>query len=267
MSINKKQTLQVNGQSLEYQWHGNPESGKPVLVLLHEGLGCIAMWRDFPERMAENTGCPVFVYSRQGYGGSTPFEQDLGVDFMHHEGEVTLPALLDAAGIERTILVGHSDGASIALIHTGQQTDDRIVGLVLLAPHLFVEPETLVGIRQAKQMFETADLARGLSRYHFEHTADTFNRWCGIWLDPQFKTWNIESSLSGIHVPLLALMGETDQYGTLAQIDTIKRVLPELTERVVIANCGHSPHLEQPEQTLKHVQRFVEQQLRKAEIT
>ncbi len=261
MSDNEKQMLQVNGCNLECQWFGERESGKPVLVLLHEGLGCIAMWRDFPARLAELTGCTVFVYSRQGYGGSDPFDQDLAVDFMHREGRIVLPAVLDAAGIDQAILMGHSDGASIAIIHTGEQFDDRIMGLVLLAPHLFVEPETLHGIRLAKAAYEQEGLADRLKRYHLEHTDDTFKRWCGIWLDPRFESWNIEASVPGINVPLLAIMGEDDQYGTLAQINVLADLLPTQTEKAVFEACGHSPHLERPDATLARINLFIKQLL------
>lgn len=256
------QTLRVKGHLLECQWYGQQEPDQPVLVLLHEGLGCVAMWRDFPLRLAELTGCRVFVYSRQGYGGSDPFDQDLDVGFMHYEGTCVLPAVLDAAGIDQAILIGHSDGASIAVIHTGEQFDDRIMGLVLLAPHLFVEPETLHGIRLAKEAYEQAALSDRLSRYHLGHTDDTFRRWCGIWLDPKFESWNIEASVPGINVPVLAIMGEDDQYGTLAQINVLADLLPALTERTVFEACGHSPHLERPDATLARINLFIKQLLR-----
>lgn len=255
------QILQVDGHLLEYQWYGKKVPNQPVLVLLHEGLGCVAMWRDFPMRLAELTGYTVFVYSRQGYGGSDPFDQDLDVDFMHREGTIILPAVLDAAEINQAILIGHSDGASIAMIHTGEQLDNRIIGLVLLAPHLFVEPETLHGIRLAKEAYEQEGLADRLRRYHLEHTDDTFKRWCGIWLDPRFESWNIEASVPGINVPVLAIMGEDDQYGTLDQINVLADLLPTLTERAVFGACGHSPHLEQPDATLARINLFIKQLL------
>jgi pimeloyl-ACP methyl ester carboxylesterase len=253
------QTLHVNGHLLECQWHGKKEPDQPVLVLLHEGLGCVAMWRNFPLQLAELTGHAVFVYSRQGYGGSDPFDKDLDVDFMHREGNSVLPAVLDAAEIDQAILIGHSDGASIAIIHTGEQLDNRIKGLVLLAPHLFVEPETLHGIRLAKAAYEQDGLADRLRRYHLGHTDDTFRRWCGIWLDPKFEAWNIEASVPGINVPVLVIMGEDDQYGTLAQINVLADLLPMQTERTVFEACGHSPHLEQSDATLAKIDRFIKQ--------
>ncbi|WP_428610456.1 alpha/beta fold hydrolase [Sedimenticola sp.] len=250
--------LPVNGVNLEYQWIGQPTPGQPVLVLLHEGLGCVAMWRDFPENLARTTGLTVFIYSRQGYGGSEPFTQPLDVDFMHREALDVLPAVLDKAGIERAILVGHSDGASIALIYAGERLDSRITGLVLLAPHLFVEAETLHGIREAKQQFDEGGLAGRLQRYHLAHTQSTFRHWAGIWLDPRFASWNIESSLPGITVPMLAIMGEDDQYGTLTQIHALAERLPGQTTLAILKDCGHSPHLEQGDKTLEQISRFVE---------
>lgn len=249
--------LEVNGAQLEYRWFGLRKAGQPVLVLLHEGLGCVAMWRSFPERLAKRTGLAVFVYSRQGYGGSAPFAQPLEIDFMHREALEVLPCVLDQAGIDQAILLGHSDGASIALIYAGERSDSRIRGLVVLAPHLFVEEETLAGIRQAKRAYENEQLAAGLGRYHGDHTESTFRHWSGIWLDPGFGAWNIESSTRGIEVPLLAIMGEDDQYGTLAQIHTLAERSPGRSELAVLQNCGHSPHLEQMEQTLDRVAKFL----------
>ncbi|WP_260293147.1 alpha/beta fold hydrolase [Sedimenticola hydrogenitrophicus] len=263
MDNESKTYLTLNGTRLECQWFGQPDGDRPVLVLLHEGLGCVDMWRDFPRRLAQQTGLAVFVYSRQGYGGSDPFAHPLDVDFMHREGMDILPAVLDAAGIGQAFLVGHSDGASISLIYAGERTDPRdprILGLVLLAPHLFVEEETLHGIRQAKQDYDSGSLAERLRRYHLDHTESTFRHWSGIWLDPRFESWNIEASLPGIEVPLLAVMGEDDQYGTLAQIHTLAERLPQWTELAILKDCGHSPHLEQPERTLELVCDFLEKQ-------
>lgn len=250
--------LTVNGARLECRWFGQHKAGEPVLVLLHEGLGCVDMWRSFPDRLAQQTGLAVFVYSRQGYGRSDPFEQPLEIDFMHRQGLDILPGVLDQAGIDQAILVGHSDGASIALIYSGKRSDSRIRGLVLLAPHLFVEEETLAGIRQAKQAFDSGQLADGLQRYHGDHTESTFRYWSGIWLDPGFSAWNIESSAAGIKVPLLAIMGEDDQYGTLAQIHKLAERSPQRSELAVLKDCGHSPHLEQMEQTLERIAGFLQ---------
>lgn len=247
----------ADGTRLEYRWWGYPKPGEPVLLLLHEGLGCVDMWRDFPERLAATTGLAVFVYSRLGYGRSDPFDAPLDVEFMHREALDVLPQVLDGAGIEQVFLVGHSDGASIALIYAGERSDPRIQGLVLLAPHLFVEPETLHGIRQARALFDQGKLGPRLARYHGDHTDSTFNRWCDIWLDERFETWNIEESVPGIRVPLLAIMGDADEYGTLKQIERIQEMLPDYTELAVLGACGHSPHLQQPEATLERAGGFI----------
>jgi len=247
----------ADGSRLEYRWWGYPKPGEPVLLLLHEGLGCVDMWRDFPERLAAATGLAVFVYSRRGYGRSDPFDSPLDVDFMHREALQVLPQVLDGAGIDQAYLVGHSDGASIALIYAGERDDPRVRGLVLLAPHLFVEPETLHGIRQARALFDQGKLGSRLERYHGDHTDSTFNHWCDIWLDTRFETWNIEASVPGIRVPLLAIMGDADEYGTLEQIERIRKLLPDYAELAVLEECGHSPHLQQTESTLIRVADFI----------
>ena len=247
----------ADGTRLEYRWTGHPKPGEPVLLLLHEGLGCVDMWRDVPERLTADTGLAVCVYSRRGYGRSDPFGSPLDVDFMHREALEVLPQVLDGIGIEQVILMGHSDGASIALVYAGERDDPRIMGLLLLAPHLFVEEETLHGIRQARALFDQGKLGPRLARYHGDHTDSTFNRWCDIWLDDRFREWNIEASIPGIRVPLLAIMGDADEYGTLAQIERIQEILPDYTELSVLPACGHSPHLQQPEATLRRAEYFI----------
>ncbi len=257
MRVEEQRSICVNGVQLECRWFGQPSAGAPVLVLLHEGLGCVDMWRDFPQRLADKSGHAVFVYSRQGYGRSVPFSQPLGVDFMHREALKVLPRVLDEARIERAILVGHSDGASISLIYAGELQDQRVQGLVLLAPHLFVEEETLQGIREASDAYSRGTLAQGLQRYHHAHTDSTFRYWCDIWLDPAFRQWNIESSAERVSVPMLAIMGEQDQYGTVEQIERLQALVPERTVLTVLEACGHSPHLEQSESVLSAVSSFV----------
>lgn len=243
--------------------HARPQA--PLWVFLHEGLGSLAMWRDFPQRLCDATGGSGLVYSRPGYGRSTPraAAEHWGVDFMHRQAFDVLPALLDALRIDRTHnppwLFGHSDGASIALLHAARFA--RQVGaVVVMAPHLFVEDESIVSIRQARENYLRTDLEQRLARYH-DDVDSAFWGWNDIWLQPSFARWNIESDIAGIHCPLLALQGIDDEYGTLEQIRAIARRLPH-AQLVEIAQCGHSPHRDQPERVIAEVTRFVDAHLR-----
>ena len=231
---------------------------RPALVFLHEGLGSVAMWRDFPVRVAHATGCRTVVYSRYGYGQSDLLEAPHGTDYMHREAREALPDLLHALGIERPVLVGHSDGASIALIHAG---DGRweCAGLALMAPHCFVEDISIRSIEQAKVVFETTDLASKLARYHRDPVS-TFHGWNDIWLHPDFRAWNIEDSLPGIRCPILAIQGEDDEYGTMAQVEAIPRgaVASPSVEVLKLADCRHSPHKDQPEAVIRGIVDFVD---------
>ena len=228
---------------------------EPTLVFLHEGLGSIRQWRDFPERVARATGCAALVYDRYGYGESEVLaEPRVGVRFMHDEALVALPQVLSALGIETPVLVGHSDGASIALIYAG--AGHAVRALALLAPHVFVEEICVRSIEQARKTFETTDLPERLGRYHRDPRR-TFYLWNDVWLDPQFRPWNIEEYLPGVRAPLLAIQGEDDGYGTLAQLDAIKRQVSGRCELLKLANCGHSPHRDQPEAVLAAVSRFI----------
>jgi pimeloyl-ACP methyl ester carboxylesterase/flavodoxin len=229
-------------------------SDAPTIVLLHEGLGSVALWKDFPHALAERTGCSVFVYSRYGHGNSEKQAEPREVSFMHREGEVALPELLDTMGIERPILLGHSDGGSIALIFAGKYPE-RVNGLILEAPHVFVEEYGLKSIRAAKVAFEATDFRTKLGRYH-ANVDETFRAWNDIWLDPKFSEWNIESYLETIRCPVLCLQGEQDEYGTRAQVDTIVEKIPG-AELVMLSNCGHSPHRDQHDATLRAITAFV----------
>ena len=244
--------LSAGGRRLEYQRSGGRE---PTLVFLHEGLGSIRQWRDFPERVARATGCAALVYDRYGYGESEVLaEPRVGVRFMHDEALVALPQVLSALGIETPVLVGHSDGASIALIYAA--AGHAVRALALLAPHVFVEEICVRSIEQARKTFETTDLPERLGRYHRDPRR-TFYLWNDVWLDPQFRPWNIEEYLPGVRAPLLAIQGEDDGYGTLAQLDAIKRQVSGRCELLKLANCGHSPHRDQPEAVLAAVSRFI----------
>jgi pimeloyl-ACP methyl ester carboxylesterase len=228
---------------------------RPPLVLLHEGLGCVALWRDFPRRVAAATGGPTtLVYSRAGYGRSTPVPLPRPVTYMHEEALHGLPAVLAEHGIDRPILIGHSDGASIAIIHAG--AGFPVTALVLMAPHVFVEDRSIDGIRAAKEAYDHGDLRGRLARYH-DHVDVAFRGWNDVWLSPEFRTWDITDRLGGITCPVLLVQEEHDAYGTVAQLDAIERGVPGRVERCVVAGTGHSPHLDDPESTLAAVAGFV----------
>jgi pimeloyl-ACP methyl ester carboxylesterase len=244
--------IAIGGRRLAYEWVG--EGGGP-LVFLHEGLGSIRQWRDFPARVAGATGCRALVYDRYGYGQSDVLaEPRVGTDFMHREALETLPALLAALDVANPVLVGHSDGASIALIYAGAGHPAR--GLVALAPHVFVEDLSVRSIEAARRQFETTDLRERLAKYHRD-PVKTFFLWNDAWLDPEFRRWNIESFLPGIRCPVLAIQGEADEYGTMAQVEAIRRQAGGPCELVKLADCGHSPHRDQPERALAAIADFV----------
>jgi pimeloyl-ACP methyl ester carboxylesterase len=249
--------LTCAGRSLEYEWIEAGGPGRPALVFLHEGLGSVRQWRDFPRRVAEATGCRALVYSRYGYGQSEVLaEPRVGVRFMHREALEALPALLGALGVERPLLVGHSDGASIALIHAGAGHPVR--GLALMAPHVFVEPLCLESIRKASAAFDAGDLAQRLGKYHRDPRR-SFHLWADAWLDPEFLHWNIEEYLPGITCPVLAIQGRDDEYGTMAQLQAIGRGVRGPCELLQLADCGHAPFREQPAATLAALTRFIDE--------
>ena len=247
----------AGGHRLEYHLIPAHQINRPTLVLLHEGLGSVAMWRDFPARLAAATGCRTLVYSRYGYGQSDPLEEAFGTDYMHREGRETLPAVLAALGIENPVLVGHSDGASIALLHAG--AGHRVAGMAVMAPHCFVEDISISSIAAAKVAFETTDLPAKLGKYHRD-VDRTFWGWNDIWLHPDFRAWNIEDCLPLIHCPILAIQGEDDEYGTMAQVEAIasgSRNSAEV-ELLKLADCRHSAHKDQPLAVIEAINRFVE---------
>ena len=251
--------LTVSGHQLEIQRFPGYKRGAPELVFLHEGLGSVSHWKDFPAQVAAATGCPVTVYSRFGSGNSDPLSEPRPVTYMHDEGLRALPDLLLQLQIENPILVGHSDGASIALIFAGapaglRRTSAR--GLVLLAPHVFVEDLSVASIAEAKIQFETTDLPAKLARHHRD-AARTFWGWNDIWLRPDFRRWNIEEYLPRISCPILAIQGLDDQYGTMAQVQAIARQAGGPVEVVELANCRHSPQRDQPELALQAITNFV----------
>jgi pimeloyl-ACP methyl ester carboxylesterase len=236
------------GRSLDIEtaWVGAAQSAAPPLVFLHEGLGSVAMWKDFPQQFCERHGLRGLVYSRFAYGRSTPrpAAERFPVRFMEREAREVLPALLDALGIPRAALFGHSDGGSIALL-AAAALPGRIDAVVAVAPHCFVEPISVESIAQARVAYLESDLRQRLARYH-DDVDSAFWGWNDVWLDPAFRDWNIEADLGAIRCPVLAVQGEDDEYGTLEQIRAIARRLPK-TRLLALANCGHSPHRDQPE--------------------
>jgi len=227
----------------------------PTLVCLHEGLGSVALWKDFPARVAAATGCPALVYSRAGYGRSSPAALPRAPDYMHVEALTVLPALLDRLEIADPILVGHSDGASIALLHAGSGRRP-VRALVALAPHVFVEDMSIASIDEVRRQYETTDLREKLARRHADPDA-AFRGWNDIWLEPAFRRWNIEGCLPGVRCPLLLIQGRDDEYGSAAQLDAIERQVSGTVARLELADCRHSPHRDQPEATLAAIADFV----------
>jgi pimeloyl-ACP methyl ester carboxylesterase len=230
------------------------EAGLTPLLFLHEGLGSVELWRDFPGEVATRTGHPALVYSRRGYGWSDAVDEAAEPDYMHREALEVLPEIV-AAHMRRTpILIGHSDGASIAIIYAG--SGHTVDGLVLIAPHVFVEEGGLESIRAVDAGFRSSDLAEKMARYHRDPEA-TFRRWAGAWLDARFRSWNIEEYLMGIRCPILLVQCEDDEYGSLRQLDAIEARLSGRVERLVLPGSGHSPHLIHPETVTAATVRFV----------
>jgi pimeloyl-ACP methyl ester carboxylesterase len=223
---------------------------------LHEGLGSVGLWKSFPEKLVEQTGHCVFAYSRAGYGRSDPAGLPWPLGFMTREAVEVLPEVLEAIGFKRGILLGHSDGASIAAIYAGSVKDFRVRGLCLISPHFFTEPMGLASIAETKASFERGDLRSGLAKHH-ANVDGVFHGWSSVWLDPGFKSWNIEDVIAYIRVPVLAIQGLDDQYGTLAQIEALEKGSYAPVDVELFENCKHSPHIEQPDRTLAVVSDFL----------
>ena len=232
--------LEVQGRGVE---HARIPGREPTLVFLHEGLGSTKQWRSFPQEIAAATGHGAFVYSRLGYGASDPVPLPRPLTYMQDEAKDFLPAVLDAAGLASVILVGHSDGASIALVHAALDGGRRVRALVLEAPHVFVEDLSVASIAKAREAYEEGDLRERLAKYH-DHVDVAFWGWNRAWLDPAFRAWNLESYLPEIRVPILVLQGEDDPYGTRAQVDAIARQAGGPVEVVMLPRCAHTPHRE-----------------------
>ena len=249
--------LLADGRRLEWGAFGpEPDAVGPVIVLLHEGLGCLALWRDFPAQLSERTGLPVFAYSRAGYGQSDPCALPRPLDYMTREAVEVLPEVLNALDAPDVILMGHSDGATIAAEYAGRMADDRVCGVVLMAPHFFTEDMGLAEIASAKEAFAKTDLKDRMARYHRD--ADVaFAGWNGAWLDPGFKCWNVADVLDSLRVPVLVIQGREDQYGTLAQVEAVVERSPGAVETLILDACRHSPQFDQPGRVLEAVAGFV----------
>ncbi len=248
--------LTAGGRSLEWACWGPPPGDGPVLVLLHEGLGCVALWRGFPARLAEVTGRPVFAFSRAGYGQSDPADLPRPVDYMPHEATRVLPEVLEALGAHRHILMGHSDGATIAAEYAGRVPDHRLQGLVLMAPHFFTEPMGLAEIARAGEVFAASDMAARMGKYHRDPVL-TFRGWNDVWMNPDFRDWYVGDIIGHWQVPALVIQGREDQYGTLAQVSEVEARSPALVRSLVLEDCQHSPHFDQPEAVLTAVRDFL----------
>lgn len=251
--------VDVDGVRLEHRWLAPQRTPSPAvapLVFLHEGLGAVALWRDFPQRVADATGRRALVYSRRGYGASDPLADARAPDFMHDEATRVLPALLARFDVARPVLIGHSDGASIALIHAGRMPQSP-VAVIALAPHLFVEPVTTSSIAAIDREFDRGPLAQRMARYHRDPVA-TFRGWADIWLDARFAAWNIEAEVADGRCPLLAIQGEDDEYGTMAQLDRLQQLRPD-ARQLRLPGCRHSPHLDRGDAVVAAIAAFLEE--------
>ncbi|MCG6207757.1 alpha/beta hydrolase [Rhodopseudomonas sp. HC1] len=248
--------LAIGEQQLEYRMIGPSPTEAPTLVLLHEGLGSVGLWGDFPDRLAAATGAGVFVYSRAGYGQSSPAELPRKVDYMHREALDVLPRVLGAIGFRRGLLIGHSDGASIAAIYAGGVPDHRIRGVTLMAPHFVVEDISVQSIAAIKQAYLSTDLRAKLAKWHND-VDSTFRGWNDAWLDPAFRAWDIADHLAYIRVPVQIVQGADDQYGTLRQIEIAEHECYCPVDTVILPNTGHTPQREAPEATLAAVAEFA----------
>ena len=248
--------LRAGGRQLEYcHWRSDNSQG-PTLVLLHEGLGSVAMWKEFPAQLTARTGYSVFVYSRAGYGKSDKSALPRPPGYMHPEGLEVLPEVLNFLNAPEVVVIGHSDGASIALIHAGGVADARVQGLIVMAPHVFIERMCVEQIALARTAYESGDLRGRLAKYH-DDVDHVFYGWNDIWLNPEFLSWNIEAYLPKIRIPVLVMQGAQDEYGTLAQVRAVSAQLGGPADTLILPECGHSPHRDQPELTLDGIEQFL----------
>ena len=261
MTLAPNGSLTIGTSDLEYRMIGPPPENAPIIVMLHEGLGSAGLWGDFPDKLQAATGAGVFVYSRAGYGASTPVKLPRPLDYMHIEALEVLPKLFDGIGFRRGLLVGHSDGASIAAIYAGSLQDHRVQGIALIAPHFIVEDISVKSIAEIKNSYETTELRAKLARWHND-VDNAFYGWNGAWLDPKFRDWDISEYLAYIRVPVAILQGLDDQYGTMRQVEIAQEECYCPVDVTVIPGAGHSPHREAPEATLNAIADFAKAALR-----
>jgi pimeloyl-ACP methyl ester carboxylesterase len=249
-------TLRVGASDLEYRMIGPAPADAPTIVMLHEGLGSVALWGDFPDRLQAATGAGIFVYSRAGYGASSSATLPRPLDYMHVEALEVLPELLDATGFRRGLLLGHSDGASIAAIYAGGVQDHRVQGVAMIAPHFVVEDISVASIAEIRKAYETTDLKSKLKRWHSD-VDNAFYGWNDAWLDPTFRNWDISEYLAYIRVPVAILQGADDRYGTIRQIEIAREECYCPVDVTIMAGAGHSPHREAPGATLEAISEFA----------
>ena len=253
--------LSIGASDLEYRMIGPSPGDAPTIVMLHEGLGSAGLWGDFPQALQAATGAGIFLYSRAGYGASTPVKLPRRVDYMHVEALEVLPRLLDQIGFRRGLLVGHSDGASIAAIYAGGVQDHRLRAVVLIAPHFIVEDISVSSIAAIKTAYETTDLRAKLARWH-KDVDNAFHGWSGAWLDPKFRNWDISEYLAYIRVPVAIIQGSDDQYGTIRQVEIARHECYCPVDVTMLGGAGHSPHREAPGATLDAISEFANAVLR-----
>jgi len=261
MTLASEGMLDLGTMRLEYRMIGPRPDAAPTIVMLHEGLGSVGLWNEFPDKLQAATGVGVFVYSRAGYGRSSPVTLPRPLTFMHEEAREVLPKVLDAIGFRRGLLLGHSDGASIAAIYAGSVQDHRVRGLVLIAPHFFTEDMGIAEIARAKEAYATTDLRQKLARWHAD-VDNAFRGWNDAWLDPAFRNWDITEPLAYIRVPILIVQGEDDQYGTQRQIEAARQECYCPVEVALYRGVRHSPHREAPALLLASVSEFASRLLR-----
>jgi len=261
MTLASEGMLDLGTMRLEYRMIGPRPDEAPTIVMLHEGLGCVGLWNEFPDKLQTATGAGVFVYSRAGYGRSSPVTLPRPLTFMHEEAREVLPKVLDAIGFRRGLLLGHSDGASIAAIYAGSVQDHRVRGLILIAPHFFTEDMGIAEIARAREAYATTDLRQKLARWHAD-VDNAFRGWNDAWLDPEFRNWDITEPLAYIRVPILIVQGEDDQYGTQRQIEVARQECYCPVELALYRGVRHAPHREAPALLLASVSEFAGRLLR-----